>query len=157
MQLTLYTDYSLRVLIYLALKADQPATIGEIATYYGISRNHLVKVVHNLGLSGFVHSTRGKHGGLRLARPADQINVADVVRNTEPNFNVVGCFDAQADPCSAGPVCALKPLLSEALASFLAVLGQRTVAQLIKPGVQWSPVQLSGTLATALSANTKNA
>ena len=147
MQLTLYTDYSLRVLIYLALKADETVTVSEIAAFYGISRNHLVKVVHNLALSGFVSSTRGKNGGLRLARPANQINVGEVVRHTEPNFNVVGCFDATANACSAEPICALKPLLGEALASFFAVLERKTVAELIKPGAEWVPVKLGGKLA----------
>lgn len=80
MQLTSYTDYALRVLIYLAKNPEQKVTIGELAEFFKISRNHLVKVVHNLSINGFVRSIRGKGGGLYLAKPAKQINIGDVVR-----------------------------------------------------------------------------
>ncbi len=82
MRLTLYTDYSLRVLIYLAGREEDLVTISEIADFYKISRNHLVKVVHNLGLNGYILTSRGRHGGIKLARPAQEIPIGDVVRST---------------------------------------------------------------------------
>lgn len=132
MQLTLYTDYSLRVLIHLSLQDDKPLTINEIAEFYKISRNHLVKVVHNLAQKGFIHTTRGKGGGIRLARPADTISVGEVVRQTEPNFHIVECFNAAAAPCAALPVCKLKAILGEATDSFLSVLDGYTIADLLE-------------------------
>ena len=87
MQLTHYTDYSLRVLIYLSLKKQRAATISEIANYYKISRNHLVKIVHNLANLGYIVTTRGKGGGMHLAYPANEINIGEVVRNVEPHFD----------------------------------------------------------------------
>ncbi len=91
MQLTLHTDYALRVLIYLAMHPNQRVTITELSTFFNISRNHLVKVVHNLGLKGFIQSVRGKNGGLYLSRSADQIRVGEVVRQMEANFHIVEC------------------------------------------------------------------
>jgi Rrf2 family nitric oxide-sensitive transcriptional repressor len=132
MQLTLYTDYSLRVLVYLGLKTDELATISEIAENYGISRNHLVKVVHNLSCHGFIDAVRGKGGGLRLARPAEQINIGEVVRNTEPNFNLVECFDKD-DPggCPIIAMCKLKGGLRKAFRAFIEVLDGITLADVL--------------------------
>jgi len=132
MQLTLYTDYSLRVLVYLGLKTDALVTIGEIAESYGISRNHLVKVVHNLSLNGYVDAMRGKGGGLRLARPSEQINIGDVIRHTEPNFNLVQCFDNN-DPggCPINPMCKLKVGLRNAHQAFMDVLDEITLADVL--------------------------
>lgn len=131
MQLTLYTDYSLRVLIYLGLKEDELATISEIADSYNISRNHLVKVVHNLANLGFIHTSRGKGGGMRLARPARQINVGEVVRHTEPSFDIVECFD-KADPhCPINSMCRLKKVLEDASRNFIAELDRYTLADVI--------------------------
>jgi len=133
MQLTLYTDYSLRVLVYLGLKTDQLVTISEIAENYGISRNHLVKVVHNLSLTGFVDAIRGKGGGLRLARPAEQINIGDVIRHTEPNFNLVECFDNPQDSggCPINAMCRLKGGLHKAYVAFMAVLDEISLADVL--------------------------
>ena len=98
MQLTQYTDYSLRVLIYLSQKQQgELATISEIADFYSISRNHLVKVVHNLATYGFIQTMRGKNGGMCLARPAAEIGIADVVRKTEPNFDIAECFNKESN------------------------------------------------------------
>ncbi len=130
MQLTQYTDYSLRTLIYLGLK-DETATIGEIADFYKISKNHLVKVVHNLSLKGFIASTRGKGGGLRLAKTPDEINIGEVVRNTEPHFHVVECFNPEAQPCAVAPLCVLKSVLANATRDFLNTLSQYTLADLL--------------------------
>lgn len=132
MQLTLYTDYSLRVLIYLGLRRDRLSTVSEIAESYGISRNHLVKVVHNLATLGFVHSTRGKGGGLSLARSPERINIGDVVRHTEMNFNIVECFDGKSRGCPITAVCRLKGVLSDAANAFLRVLDGYTLADVLK-------------------------
>ena len=132
MQLTLYTDYSLRVLIYLGLRRDRLSTVSEIAQSYGISRNHLVKVVHNLSTLGFIVSTRGKGGGLSLARAPEQINIGDVVRNTEQNFNIVECFDGKNRNCPITAVCRLKGVLGDAANAFLRVLDGHTLADVLK-------------------------
>lgn len=136
MQLTQYTDYSLRVLIYLSQKPVQElATITEISEFYGISRNHLVKVVHSLSLNGFVETLRGKNGGIRLARPADKIGIGDVVRSTEPNFDLAECFNQESNNCIITPACSLKGILNDARRNFIATLDQYTLADTIqKPG-----------------------
>lgn len=135
MRLTLYTDYSLRVLIYLALKPDKLVTISELADFYRISRNHLVKVVHELGLSGYIHTTRGKHGGMRLAKPAEQIVVGDVVRRTEPDFDLLECLNPNTDQCVITNVCKLKSVLGEARDTFLEELDRYTLADLTMSSV----------------------
>ena len=99
MRLTQFSDYSLRLLMYLADRPETSCTIGEIATWYGISKPHLVKVAHNLVKLGYVTSTRGKGGGLRLAVPAGKINIAALVKRTEPDFYVVECFDKATNTC----------------------------------------------------------
>jgi Rrf2 family nitric oxide-sensitive transcriptional repressor len=133
MRLTLHTDYALRTLIYLGLHPDRRASIREIATAHRISENHLVKVVHNLGRGGFLETTRGKGGGLRLARPPEQINIGDVVRFTEEDMALVACFQppGESGGCILLNVCGLQSLLGEALAAFLAVLDGRTLADLL--------------------------
>lgn len=133
MQLTQYTDYSLRVLIYLSQKpAGELATITEIAEFYGISRNHLVKVVHNLSTYGFILTTRGKHGGMCLARPPAQIGIGEVVRQTEPNMNIAECFNRENNTCLLTPVCSLKSILEEARNSFMQSLDRHTLADAVK-------------------------
>jgi Rrf2 family nitric oxide-sensitive transcriptional repressor len=133
MQLTRYTDYSLRVLMYLSLKeGDGQVTIADIATFYGISRNHLVKVVHNLGRLGFIVTSRGKHGGLRLARPACEIGIGEVVRQTEVNCEIVECFNDVTNRCRMTPLCRLKGMLAEAYAQFLKELDRYTLADAIR-------------------------
>jgi Rrf2 family nitric oxide-sensitive transcriptional repressor len=130
MRLTSYTDFSLRVLIYLALNPDRRPTIAEIADRYVISRAHLMKVVHQLGVAGYIETARGKNGGLRLARPIETITVGEVVRRTEPDMALVSCFDAGASPaCVIAPACRLKGKLGEARAAFLAVLDDCTLAE----------------------------
>ncbi|MDH5545919.1 MAG: Rrf2 family transcriptional regulator [Gammaproteobacteria bacterium] len=136
MQLTLYTDYSLRTLIYLEIHGDKLSTIGEIAEFYQISRNHLVKVVHNLVLKGYIISTRGKGGGLSLSGKAIDINIADVVMDTEPHFNVVECFDAESPACTVEPVCRLKAVLGRATDAFLAELRRYTLADMVSCAVE---------------------
>jgi len=132
MQLTLYTDYSLRVLLYLSLNPRRMATITEISESYQISRNHLVKVVHNLATQGFLQTTRGRGGGLTLARAPAEINIGDVVRHTEVNFHLVECFDREHNTCPISAACFLKGGLYEAQRAFLAVLDRYTLAEVLE-------------------------
>jgi Rrf2 family nitric oxide-sensitive transcriptional repressor len=130
-QLTRYSDYTLRVLIYLALHPERLVTIEEIARSYDISKAHLVKVVHQLGLRGYVETVRGRRGGLRLARRAEEIRVGEVVRSTEENMDLVECFDPENSQCAIEPACGLRSVLHEALGAFLAVLDRYTIADLV--------------------------
>ncbi len=132
MRLTQYTDYALRVLIYVGLRQDRPATIPEIARCYGISRNHLMKVVHRLGMWGYVETLRGKGGGLRLARLPREISLGQVVRRAEENLDLVECFDPERNRCCIAPACLLRKALQEALESFLATLDGYTLADLLQ-------------------------
>jgi len=145
MRLTQWTDYSLRVLMYCAAceHRDLPVTITEIADEHGISRSHLTKVVHQLGTHGLLETTRGRGGGMRLCKPAAQINVGDVVRQTETDFAMVECFDVQTNQCTLSPQCHLKSLLRQATDRYLAVLDSFTLEDLIAPtasGVKTSSV-----------------
>lgn len=134
MRLTFHTDYSLRLLMFLAIEPDRLHTIETIAERYGISRNHLMKVAQTLVQAGVVDSIRGRGGGLRLAKPADAINIGAVVRATEDGFALVECFDPQGD-CLIAPACSLRGPLEQALTAFLAVLDRYTLADLMKsPG-----------------------
>ena len=126
MKLTRYSDYALRVLMHLAAKPDRLASIGEIARTYRISHNHLMKVVHDLRKAGYVAATRGRTGGIRLARPADEITVGQVIRHTEGGFDLVDCGS-----CVIAPACALTAALHQALAAFMAVLDGYTLADLV--------------------------
>jgi Rrf2 family nitric oxide-sensitive transcriptional repressor len=130
MRLTLYTDYSLRVLIYLASREERVVTISELADFYKISRNHLVKVVYNLGLNGFILTTRGRHGGIRLSRPANAIGVGEVVRLTEPDLDLLECFNPTTDKCVISRACSLKTVVSDARSAFLATLDKATLADI---------------------------
>jgi len=131
MHLTNYTDYGLRVLLYLAVKEDD-ATIGEIAERYGISRNHLVKVVHELGKLGYIETFRGKGGGMRLARDPAAINVGEVVERMEPNFHLVECFDREHGACVITPVCKLQFYIRKAQQAFMDVLKSKTLADVVE-------------------------
>lgn len=132
MRLTRYTDYALRTLIYLGLNEPRQSSIGEIARAYGISENHLTKVVHQLGRLGLVRTIRGRGGGLRLALDPAEIVVGAVVRRTEEDLALVECFSGGA--CAITPSCRLRRALGEALAAFLAVLDGYTLADLIGDG-----------------------
>ena len=129
MQLTQFTDYSLRVLIHLASMPEPGmATVTDIAERFDISRNHLVKVVNNLANHGFITTLRGKGGGMQLARPAHMIGVGEVVRLTEPHMNLVECFDVKQNQCNLIRRCFLKAILYESRRAFLGVLDQYTLA-----------------------------
>lgn len=130
MHLTRFTDYSLRVLIYLGLKGEQRSTIQEIAEQFDISRNHLMKVVHELGQKGYVTAIRGKHGGLVLQRPPEEINLGMLVRDTEHDLRLVECFGEHSD-CRINQVCLLRSVFDEALQAFLAILDRYTLADIL--------------------------
>jgi Rrf2 family nitric oxide-sensitive transcriptional repressor len=126
MRLTIFSDYTLRTLMYLALHPDRFVTIVEVSAAYRISSNHLMKVVQHLAGRGEVITLRGPHGGLRLGRPAMEIRVGDVVRGTEPDWALVPCSD-----CVIRPGCELSNVLDRALAAFMAVLDEHTIADLV--------------------------
>ena len=134
MRLTQWTDYTLRVLMYCAACQErvQPVTITEIASAYRISRSHLTKVVFALSGQGWLSTTRGRGGGLRLARPAAEFNLEDIVRATETDFTMVECFDAKTNQCGLTAHCILKGVLREAMDSYMAVLRRHTLADLVQ-------------------------
>lgn len=131
MRLTRHSDNALRALIYLGIHADEgPARITDIARRMGMSEDHLAKVIARLAQLGHVETLRGREGGVRLARPAAEIVVGEVVRGTEDNLNLVECFDPANNQCPIAPACALAPALDEALSAFFAVLDRYTLADL---------------------------
>ena len=133
MRLTRYTDYAMRVLLYLGARQDRLCSIAEIAQAYGISQNHLMKVVSDLVNAGYLVSVRGRFGGVRLARPPDQINVGAVVRHTEDGFDLVDCGS-----CIIAPACGLTGALHQALAAFMKVLDGYTLENLMNKRLDMS-------------------
>lgn len=140
MRLTAYTDYTLRTLMYLGAHRDRLVTIQDIADLHLISKNHLMKVVHQLGLSGIVETVRGRNGGLRLAREPSEINIGSVVRETESDFFMAECFNKDNNTCPLTPDCKLKSALGQATGAFLAVLDKVTLATILAP----APAALGG-------------
>jgi Rrf2 family nitric oxide-sensitive transcriptional repressor len=126
MRLTRYTDYAMRVLLYLGARPEALCSISEVSRAYGISQNHLMKVVNDLARAGYVASVRGRFGGIRLGRPAGEINVGAVVRHTEDGFDLVDCAG-----CVIAPACGLTGALDEALAAFMRVLDGYTLEDLL--------------------------
>lgn len=136
MRLTDYTDYSLRVMLYLAIKRDALVTIQEISDAYGISKNHLMKIVQQLGELGWVETIRGRNGGLRIAESSFGLTVGEVVRATEHDFALVGCFDSDRGAhraCVIEPQCKLKHVLDAARRAFLAELDSHTIGEIAQP------------------------
>ncbi len=131
MQLTSFSDYALRLSIYLATDPGRWISVREVSRAYGISRAHLVKVVQRLVELGAVEAMRGRSGGLRLARPAAEIRLGALVRATEPHLNLVECFDAPTNGCPIAHACALKGILMQARDDFLSALDRHTVADLV--------------------------
>lgn len=135
MQLTRYTDYSLRVLIYLALQEEGVrVTVSEISEHFDIPKNHLVKVVHHLGKLNYINTTRGKNGGICLAKKPEEMGVGDIIRNMEHNLKIVDCQSPSA--CPILPICLLPSILSRAGDAFLNVLDQYTIAGLLSQSGQ---------------------
>lgn len=135
MRLTQWSDYTLRVLMYCAACQDrvQPVTITEIASSHGISRSHLTKIVQELGAQGLLETTRGRGGGIRLLKSANQINLGQVVRQTETDFKMVECFDPALNQCGLSRNCKLKGVLQQATDCYLAVLDAVTLQDLVPP------------------------
>ena len=131
MRLTAYTDYSLRTLIFLAMNREQLVTVQHIADAHGIAKNHLTKVVHQLGVLGYIETVRGRNGGLRLGREPQDIVIGEVVRKTETDFFMASCFDQSSAGCMYSAACALKGVLSQATAAFLEVLDSVTLQEMM--------------------------
>jgi Rrf2 family nitric oxide-sensitive transcriptional repressor len=131
MQLNSFTDYSLRVLIYAAVHRDRLCLTAEIASAFGISRHHVVKVVHVLQRLGYIETVRGRAGGFRLARAPERIHIGEVVRRTEGTLALVECFDRKTSTCPLTPACGLKEILREAFDTFFDVLDRSSLADLV--------------------------
>ncbi len=132
MRLTLHTDYSLRVLIHVGVADGKLITINDIAKTFDISKQHLMKVVNNLSKKGYLDTVRGRGGGIRLSRPPRDINIGEVVRETEETLGVIGCL-VRRGYCPIQRVCKLRGVFDQATQAFLAVLDGYTLADLIKP------------------------
>ncbi len=124
MHLTQFSDYSLRLALYLACHPERVVSVDEVSRAYGISRHHLVKVVQTLTELGVVEAQRGRGGGMRLAMPASAINVGWLIRRTEPHLNLVECFDLATNTCPIAPACGLKGALERAQQAFLKILDE---------------------------------
>lgn len=131
MQLTMFSDYALRIALYLAMHPDRLVAVEEISRAYGVSRAHLVKVVQRLTELGVVESVRGRGGGLRLGRRPEEVNIGAVVRATEPHMDLVECFDMTTNTCPIAPACGLKGVLVRAQRAFLEALDQHTLADFL--------------------------
>lgn len=133
----MYSDYALRLMMYVGLNNDKLTTISEVADAYGISRAHLMKITHELGQKSLIETVRGRQGGMRLARAPHSISVGDIVRACEPDFAVVPCMDETTPDivCVVEPACVLKGALVSATAAFLHVLDGYTLADLIRPSL----------------------
>lgn len=147
MRLTRYTDYAMRVLLYLAARPDRLCSISEIAGAYGISQNHLMKVVSDLVGAGYLESVRGRSGGVRLARPPAEINIGAVVRHTEDGFDLVDCGS-----CVIAPACGLTGALAQALSAFMKVLDGYTLESLTSRRLDMAGLFDSGRPAPVKSA-----
>jgi Rrf2 family transcriptional regulator, nitric oxide-sensitive transcriptional repressor len=130
-KLTKFSDYSLRLLLYLAVHQDRLVSVREVSRAYQVSPHILVKAVQLLVDAGLVSSVRGRHGGLRLNKPPDQINVGALIRRTEREWDLVECFDLDTNTCPIEPVCGLKQTLKEAQRAFIGVLDDHTLADFL--------------------------
>jgi Rrf2 family nitric oxide-sensitive transcriptional repressor len=133
MRLAEYTDYTLRVLMYCAVRPQQLVTISELAEHHGVSRNHLMKIVTDLGRQGVLKTTRGRGGGLRLLKDPAEIRVGDVVRASETDFRLVECFDAGNNQCTLSSSCRLKGVFNAALRAYFNELDGKTLADIAEP------------------------
>lgn len=131
MYLTRHADYTMRLLIHLAVQPGGTATIKDVAEHYGISRNHLMKVAHRAVQAGYVRGARGRDGGLSLAKPAAEIGIGEVLRQAE-EWNLAECFHAESNRCTISGGCGLRPVLKEALDAYFAVLDRYTLADVVR-------------------------
>lgn len=135
MRLTVYSDYALRLMMYLAVRTDKLSTIPEVAKAYNISANHLMKVVNKLGQAGYIETVRGRGGGMRLGRAAAAIGIGELIRFTEPGMDIVPCLEDNGKTCTLLRACRLKSALEKARLAFLAVLDDFTLQDLARaPG-----------------------
>jgi Rrf2 family transcriptional regulator, nitric oxide-sensitive transcriptional repressor len=132
MKLTVQSDIALRILLYAGMQPDRPVSAAEISRAYGLSQHHVSKVAHLLSRTGYLTTRRGKTGGFLLGRPAAEIRVGDLIRLTEPDFDLLECFQAETDRCRISRACRLKGVLFEARDAFLAVLDRYNLADLLK-------------------------
>lgn len=132
MQLTVFTDYGLRSLMFLAAHPERLCSVKEIAEYYGISRNHLVKVVHRLAQLEYIVSSKGKGGGIKLALDPRTLKLGDLVHQLEPHMNMVECFAHETNACRITNLCQLKHVLFDASQSFIDTLNRHTLADMVK-------------------------
>lgn len=134
MRLAEYTDYTLRVLMFCASNPDRLVTIAELADHHGVSKNHLMKIVNDLGHQGILENTRGRGGGVRLLKKPKDIRIGDVIRQSETDFRLVECFDSGTNLCTLTPSCRLKRLLDQALKAYFKELDGATLADIAGPG-----------------------
>lgn len=132
MQLSLHADYSLRVLIYLGTHRERLVPTQEISEAYGISKNHLVRVMQTLAEHGYIEIHAGRSGGVKLAREPRSIHLGNVLRDAEPNMRLVECFDRETNTCALSPVCSLKGMLKEALDAFLTSMNRHTLDDILR-------------------------
>ncbi|MFC0179046.1 Rrf2 family transcriptional regulator [Thorsellia kenyensis] len=131
MQITRFTDYGLRTLMYVASCPENIASVKEISEYYGISRNHLVKVVHKLSKLGFLETIKGKGGGIKIAEKTDSIRLGDLIKLLEPNMYIAECFNENDNGCKITNSCKLKHYFFEASQNFINTLNKYTLADTI--------------------------
>ncbi|HMX62224.1 MAG TPA: Rrf2 family transcriptional regulator [Candidatus Sumerlaeota bacterium] len=132
MHLTMFTDFGLRTLMFVAANPGRLCSVKEISGAYGISRNHLVKVVHRLGQLNYVETVKGRGGGIRLARPAEEMRLGDLIQTLEANMILVECFDSATNTCLITNTCQLKHYLHDAKQAFLSSLNEHTLADTVK-------------------------
>ncbi|RXK18816.1 Rrf2 family transcriptional regulator [Macrococcus sp. DPC7161] len=139
MKLTLYSDYSLRVLMYVA-QADHRVQIDEIAKFYNISKNHLTKVVNNLANLGYLETIRGRGGGLLMKKDPKSINIGSLIKKTEEHFDIVECFNSETNTCPLINRCGLQSVLHEATLAYLAVLDKYTLDDILNRRISMEQV-----------------
>ncbi|AJG19239.1 RrF2 family transcriptional regulator [Cupriavidus basilensis] len=156
MRLTDYTDYSLRTLIYVAVHPGELVTIQHIADAFGIPKNHLIKIVQKLGQAGFLHTVRGRAGGIALGRPASEVNLGEVIRTMESDFNLVECFQGDDNHCIITRVCGLRGVLSAALRAYFEVLDAYSLQDLVEKPAALTRAFGDGGAATLAAIPVKN-
>jgi Rrf2 family nitric oxide-sensitive transcriptional repressor len=158
MQLTAFTDFGLRALMFMAARPDRQASVREIADHYGISRNHLVKVAHRLAQLGYTTTARGRGGGIRLAQDPQTLRIGDIVQRLEPHMHVVECFDAISNTCKVTATCELKHMLHAGRTAFVEALNRYSLADAARGSLASSlPVGAASNVLTAVPSPGKTA